>query len=56
MSVKLAAALLLSLVGTAGLAATPKGAKPKQKLDLGLPKSFGALPTGEDLEKPKEKS
>ena len=48
---------------TAGLALAAAPAKGKsdagtgkQKMDLGLPKSFNALPSGSDLEKPKEKS
>ena len=46
------------LTGLIAFAAVPKpkpdgGARPK--LDLGMPSNFGALPTGADPEKPKEK-
>ncbi len=43
------------LCGGSVLAAEPKKVK-GEKLDLGLPKTFNALPTGENMEKPKEKS
>ncbi len=55
MSVRLIAAVVI-LSGSCALAAAPK-AKPKAaKLDLGLPKTFNALPSGENIEKPKEKT
>jgi hypothetical protein len=48
---------LTLIVLLSGTLASAGPAKPKgQKLDLGLPKSFNALPTGEGMEKPKEKS
>lgn len=40
-----------------GADAKPDAGKPKaKKFDLGLPKTFNAIPTGEGLEKPKEKA
>ena len=54
MSVRLIAAVMI-LTGSLALAADPKP-KPKQKLDLGMPKTFNALPSGENMEKPTEKS
>ena len=54
---------LLTVIGVLGsMLAFGAGGKPdagkpnSQKLDLGLPKTFSALPTGEGLEKPKEKA
>lgn len=57
MCVRLIAAVIL-LTGLSAFAAEPKaGAKKKgEKLDLGLPKTFNALPSGENMEKPKEKA
>lgn len=60
MGMRLFAAVSVGLIGCAAFAAAPKGKSDagtgKQKLDLGLPKSFNALPSGEDMEKPKEKA
>ncbi len=55
----IATAMFLS--ASFAVAAPPKqspdaGSPKRQKLDLGLPKSFNALPLGETMEKPKEKS
>ena len=47
--------VLLLMAAPLAVAADKKPEKGKQ-IDLGLPKSFGAIPTGEGLEKPKEKS
>lgn len=52
MRVRSLAALVLLGAGLAVAAPPKKG----QKLDLGLPKSFNALPSGEGMEKPKEKA
>lgn len=60
MCVRLIAAVMI-LIGCHALASVPKskadgGSAKGNKLDLGLPKSFNALPSGENMEKPKEKA
>ncbi len=54
MRVRLLAAVLMLGTGVA-VAAAPPPKKGGTKLDLGLPKTFNSIPTGEGLEKPAEK-
>jgi hypothetical protein len=58
MYVRLIPAVII-LTGSLAMAAAPppKGKAAKAaKLDLGMPKTYDALPSGSDIEKPKEKS
>ncbi len=59
MRVRLIAAVMV-LTGSWVMAAAPKGktdaGSKGQKLDLGLPTTFNALPSGENMEKPKERA
>lgn len=55
MPLRMVTALML-LTAALAVAAPPKKEAKPAKLDLGMPKSFGALPSGSDLEKPKEHS